>query len=503
MKIENSSGSCLNLNSFKDSHVMVVGDVMLDCYLWGDVNRISPEAPVPVFNVKKKSDVAGGAGNVLSNLSGLGCEVTIIGLCGKDEPGKRLRTLLSNERVHASLIEDSQRPTIVKTRVVSNSQQLIRLDEEIVFPVLDDIRKKLTDIIEKKIESCHTLIISDYGKGIFQTDGVTEQIIKIAKKNNTPVFVDPKGKNWERYKSATCITPNTKELETVYGKSIESKEELIEVMENTIREFDLSSLLVTQGARGMCLLQKGGNPQFIPAQAKEVFDVSGAGDTVISTFTACISIGMDTDDAAKLSNIAAGIVVGKVGTQPINIFELKTSADMDSESISGGYIYKIASRSAAKLHIQLWQANGERVVFTNGCFDLLHPGHIHLLNKARELGDRLVVGLNDDASIKRLKGSSRPILNEHDRASILASLECVDSVIIFSEDTPESLIDTIRPDILVKGADYRIDEVVGKDIVESYGGEVKLVNTLEGYSTTNIAQKVLDTHNRNNNSTQD
>ena len=487
----------LDLDLFKKNHIMVIGDVMLDRYLWGEVDRISPEAPVPVFQIKKRSEVAGGAGNVVSNLDGLGCEVSIIGLCGRDDPGKRLHRLLSSERVNSYLVEDSERPTITKTRVVSSGQQLIRLDEEIIFPVLNNARKRLTEIIEEKIESCQAIVISDYGKGIFQSPGMTENIIKLANENDTPVFIDPKGKDWKRYKSATCITPNTKELETIYGKPIESREELIEVMKNVIREFSLLSLLVTRGAKGMCLLQKNGTPDFIPALAREVFDVSGAGDTVISTFASGVASGMNFLAAAKLANIAAGIVVGKVGTQPINIFELKTAVDMDSESISGSYIYKIASRSTAKVHTQLWQASGEKVVFTNGCFDLLHPGHIHLLHKARELGDKLVVGLNDDASIRRLKGESRPILNENDRASILASLDCVDSVVIFGEDTPESLIDNLRPDILAKGADYQIDEVVGKKIVESYGGEVRLIKTLEGYSTTNITQKVMNSHNGN------
>ena len=303
--------------------------------------------------------------------------------------------------------------------------------------------------------------------------------------------MDPKGKEWARYTGATCVTPNTAEFDLVFGEAVADEKALLEAMAAICSKYLLSNLLVTRGPLGMCLIGNGGKSQFIPAIARQVYDVSGAGDTVVAVLTAGIASGLDFPDAARLANIAAGVVVGKIGTQPINLLELKAAVGMKNESGNGIVNHKLHSPAAAAVQVQAWKAANQKVVFTNGCFDLLHPGHIHLINESKKCGNRLIVGLNSDDSVRRLKGMSRPILSENDRAAILGALDSVDLVIIFKEDTPLGLIDFLKPDILVKGGDYKIDQVVGREVVESYGGKVQLVEVLEGYSTTNIAKKVL------------
>jgi len=404
----------LDLKKFEKCHILVVGDIMLDEYLWGDVQRISPEAPVPVFHIRKRSEVVGGAGNVVSNLSGLGCSVTVIGVCGDDVAGERLNGLLNNGKIQSFILKDLERPTVTKTRIISSGQQLIRLDDEEIIPVNSNINKDLIQLVKDNLSDCDAIVLSDYNKGVFQPYGLSQSIINLAQNHNIPVMVDPKGKDWTRYKGATCVTPNTKELENFYGDTIDGKEKLVEIMRSILADYNLTWLLVTRGSLGMCLMGRGQTPIFIPALAREVYDVSGAGDTVIATLSLGVASGLTFPNAAKLANLAAGIVVGKIGTQPINLLELKASLGMNGSKLSGNYINKIASLSVAKIQVQAWQANGEKIVFTNGCFDLLHPGHIHLLNHAKDLGDRLIVGLNSDASVRRLKGQNRPILNEHD-----------------------------------------------------------------------------------------
>jgi D-beta-D-heptose 7-phosphate kinase/D-beta-D-heptose 1-phosphate adenosyltransferase len=484
------SFSCL-VESFSKQRIFVIGDIMLDKYIWGDVKRISPEAPVPVFKVTKKFEIRGGAGNVVSNLLGLGAAVTVIGLRGADEPGTKLSMLMKQDNVKDLSIECADRPTITKTRVVSNGQQLIRLDEEEIKAVDLQIVSEVLRRIDQNAGNFDCVIMSDYGKGMLQSETLTQKLIQIANQRRIPVFVDPKGRDWERYRKATCITPNINEIEAYDGTTIETNDQLKEAMQRTIRNLDISWLLVTRGPQGMCLMSKDGETLFISTQARQVFDVSGAGDTVISTLALAVASKAEVPDAARLANLAAGIVVGKVGTQPINMFELKAAMRSNDSSLNGHFYKKIFSRATSAIQLEAWRANKEKVVFTNGCFDLLHPGHIHLLNKAKDFGQRLVVGLNADISVSRLKGPKRPILNENDRATLLASLDCVDMVVLFNEDTPENLIATLKPDILVKGADYKVEDVVGKEVVESYGGKVMLVDLLEGFSTTNIANRVM------------
>ena len=481
----------MNLSELNQKRILVVGDVMLDRYLWGDVRRISPEAPVPIVRIRQQSEVPGGAGNVAANLAGLQCPVSILGVCGNDEAGNRLRSIFIKKGIDPLLQESDARPTITKTRVMARGQQLLRLDEEEPRTLSPELEEKLIARFEQDAPECHVVVLSDYGKGIFQTPDLCQRFIQFCRTRAIPVLVDPKGTDWTRYQGATCVTPNTAELELVTGTAIEENESQLHQSASAIRrQYGLEWLLVTRGSRGMVLCGKDVSPLMIPARAREVFDVSGAGDTVIATLAAGLALRLSFARAAQLSNLAAGIVVGKLGTQPITRPELSAAVELNDMQRQSNGTPKIAVLESARILIKSWQSSGQKVVFTNGCYDLLHPGHIHLLHRSRELGDRLIVGLNTDASVRRLKGNTRPIVAEKDRAAILSALGCVDLVVLFDEDTPLHLIQAIKPDILVKGEDYRLEQVVGRDVVESYGGRVCRVPLLQGYSTTQIAEKI-------------
>jgi D-beta-D-heptose 7-phosphate kinase/D-beta-D-heptose 1-phosphate adenosyltransferase len=484
--------SAKTLEAFQHAPILVLGDLMLDQYMWGDVQRISPEAPVPVFHVRERSETLGGAGNVVSNLLSLHASAAIIGVRGADSAGERLHQLLQNPRLQSHIFTDPSRPTITKTRVIAQSQQLLRIDEEDIFSPSIQVMSEVAALTESVISTYRALILSDYGKGLFLSDAWVQQTITLAKAANVPVFVDPKGNNWDKYRGATCITPNTKEIEAVCGDSLGEEGRLLEAMRRTIYKYGLQWLVVTRGPLGICLMNREDDtPIFVPAVAKQVYDVSGAGDTVIATLALAVACGFDFPAAAKLANLAAGVVVGKVGTQPITLLELQAALMTADTTVHGRFSKKVTSLLSAAMQVHAWKANGEEVVCTNGCFDLLHPGHIHLLSHARELGDRLVVALNSDASVYRLKGPGRPILNEHDRAALLSSLDCVDLVVVFDEHSPEVLIKTLMPHILVKGADYQLEEVVERALVESYGGRVHLVPLLPGYSTTALTSRAV------------
>jgi D-beta-D-heptose 7-phosphate kinase/D-beta-D-heptose 1-phosphate adenosyltransferase len=483
-----------DLAVLNNTHILVVGDIMLDCYYWGKVNRISPEAPVPVVRKLRTSETLGGAGNVASNLAGLGCKVTVLGICGDDEDARTLVNLMHQRHIQDLLIVDHRRPTTTKTRIMAQKQQIMRIDAEDTQPLNREMERKLIDVCSRKIPECRGVILSDYGKGIFQTGAVAQRLIQLARQADLPVLVDPKGDQWDRYRQATCITPNTAELEVVSGQSLEEDEKtLIETACKTRQHYELDWLLVTRGAKGMCLVDQQGKPRLIAARAREVYDVSGAGDTVIASLAAVLSAGESFPDAAHTANLAAGVVVGKLGTQPIYRDELVSALRFSGSSQYYPYsAAKIIGLDAGLAKVESWKTAGDRVVFTNGCFDLLHPGHISLLYQARALGDRLIVGLNTDASVRRLKGPRRPFLSEQDRAAMLGALECVDLVIHFDEDTPLELIGLLQPDILVKGSDYRPEDVVGKKEVEAYGGCIRLVNLVDGYSTTGLSRKVSE-----------
>ncbi len=478
---------------FQGANIMVVGDIMLDRYVWGQVKRISPEAPVPVVQMQRTTETLGGGGNVAFNLASLECRVTVIGVCGADEASRALKELLSSKGIVDALVVDPGRPTTTKTRIMAHKQQILRLDEERSQPLAAEVKQTIRNAFLKVIDSVRAVILSDYGKGVFSDPAFVQELIQACRDNGVPVLVDPKGTDWNRYRGASGITPNTAELETVVGMPLENDEaQLITSARETQARYDLDWLLVTRGAQGMCLIDGAKEPLLIPAQAREVFDVSGAGDTVIATLAAALSVGSSLAEAARSANQAAGIVVGKLGTQPILASELSMAMLFNEQRRFYPYsAAKMTDLNAALAKVAEWRATETRIVFTNGCFDLLHPGHISLLYKACSLGDRLVVGLNTDASIKRLKGSGRPILSEQDRAAMLGALECVDLVVPFGEDTPIELIKAIRPDILVKGSDYAPGEVVGKEVVEAYGGCVKLVDLVEGYSTTQLTEKVI------------
>jgi D-beta-D-heptose 7-phosphate kinase/D-beta-D-heptose 1-phosphate adenosyltransferase len=481
----------MNLSALTHKHILVVGDIMLDRYLWGDVKRISPEAPVPVVRVRQQSEVPGGAGNVAANLAGLECPVSILGICGNDAAGNRLKKIFLEKKIDPLLQESTARPTITKTRVMARGQQLLRLDEEEPRNLSPEMAEKLITRFEQTAPQCDVIILSDYGKGIFQTPDLCRHCIHFCRTAGIPVLVDPKGADWTRYQGATCITPNTAELELAAGSTFEENDsELYQSASAIRRQYGLERLLVTRGSRGMILCGEDTASLVIPAQAREVFDVSGAGDTVIATLAAGLALGLSFAHAAQLSNLAAGIVVGKLGTQPIMRSELTTAIELNDVQQQSAINSKTASLESARILIKSWQSSGRKVVFTNGCYDLIHPGHIHLLHQSRDLGDRLIVGLNTDASVRRLKGNSRPIVSERDRAAIVGALGCVDLVVLFDEDTPLQLIEALKPDILVKGEDYRLDQVVGRDVVESYGGCVCRVPLLQGYSTTLIAEKI-------------
>lgn len=474
----------------KQASVLVVGDLMLDRYFWGEVSRISPEAPVPVVKVTEKTFSLGGSGNVAANLAGLGCPIRLVGLVGVDPAAEKLRDMMASAGIADHCLPDDHRPTITKTRIMAGTQQVVRLDEEVDTAIDPETAGRLLDQALSLIPAVKAVILSDYGKGLFQDTSVVQTLIQTCRNAGIPVFVDPKGKNWERYAGATCITPNTAELEAVHGARFSGEDELVQVTRRLRRDLSLDWLLVTRGPRGMALVGETGPAALIPARTRDVFDVSGAGDTVIAALAAGVSIGLSFPQAAAMANMAAGIVVGKVGTQPVHMDDLMNALSASPMQDSETVLWKVADPREAAVRVSRWRQAGQRIVFTNGCFDLLHPGHVSLLHKSRGLGDRLVVGLNTDASICRLKGPSRPILPGEDRAAILSALGDVDMVVFFDEDTPLNLISLLKPDVLVKGADYRIEAVVGGDVVKSYGGEVRLVDLLPGHSTTAIAKKL-------------
>jgi D-beta-D-heptose 7-phosphate kinase / D-beta-D-heptose 1-phosphate adenosyltransferase len=477
--------------NFSSCNIVVVGDVILDSYIMGEVRRLSPEAPVPVVQVKKKTATLGGAGNVALNLIGLGCKVTLLSIRGDDPQGERVSTILKQNGIRDSLFVDSSHLTTTKTRIIGQGQQLLRLDEEEIREASETFERQFLAQFSKELEGADVVILSDYNKGVLN-GAVPREVIHRCRAKRTPVFVDPKRKKWERYQKATCITPNVAEIEEITGSSIENDEDtLVEVAHSLRKRYEFDWFLATRGPKGMCLVGPEEPPVFIKVTAREVYDVSGAGDTVIATLAAAIASGLPFPKAAELSNLAAGIVVGKLGAQPISLAELEAAWRINEIGVMGLDKAKITTLDAAQLQVKAWQASGEKVIFTYGCFDLLHPGHIYLLNQAKELGNRLVVGLNSDASAKRLKGPNRPILPEKDRANMLSALNSVDLIVFFQEETPLPLIKALEPDILVKGAARNLEEVAGQEIVESYGGKVHLILPLEGYSTTDIIKNIL------------
>jgi D-beta-D-heptose 7-phosphate kinase/D-beta-D-heptose 1-phosphate adenosyltransferase len=466
--------------------VLVVGDLMLDRYLWGEVRRISPEAPVPVVRLARRTQSAGGAANVARNLAALGLKVQLAGLTGDDEGRAELLSALAADGIQTqAIIPTGDRATTVKTRVIGNHQQMLRIDEEASHPLSGEEEANLWAACRPLLGDASVLVLSDYAKGVL-SPAFCRRLLQAARSAGVPVLVDPKGQDFGKYAGASLITPNRAELALATGRPGTDLNSLLTAGEALRRELDLGLLALTLSELGLVLLDNAGIRR-IPALAKEVFDVSGAGDTVIATFAAGLAAGLDLGDTAHLANLAAGVVVGKVGTVPITRDELLAAISGEAALEQAA---KILDREAASARVQAWQATGERVVFTNGCFDLLHVGHVTYLERARREGHRLVVGLNTDRSVRALKGPQRPLIGEADRARVLAALAVVDAVVLFDEETPLDLILSLRPDVLAKGADYTEATVVGAPEVKSWGGQVALIPLIADRSTTGIIQRL-------------
>ncbi len=471
----------IELPDFHSIHILVVGDVMLDRYSHGETARISPEAPVPVVRVESEEARAGGAGNVALNIAHLGGKVSLIGVTGDDEMAQQLTTLLQAKKVDCFFQKVPSVATITKHRIISRHQQLIRLDFEDGFPDLDStpIQNQLSDLID----AADLVIFSDYAKG---TLNQLEDLIAIAKKAGKPILIDPKGSDYQRYKGATLLTPNCAEFEQVVGQcagnaDIEQKGEAL------MTDLEIDAILITRGEMGMTLLEKGQPPRHLPARAREVFDVTGAGDTVISVTAAALAMQMPLEAAIQVANAAAGVVVAKLGTAVADFDEIQYALHQHDIIHQG-----IVSEEELKMAMQESRNKGESLVLTNGCFDILHAGHVTYLEQASRLGDRLIVAVNIDQTVRDLKGEERPVNNLKQRMTVLAALGCVDWVVPFSEPTPERLICDLKPDFLVKGGDNHPDNIPGGKCVKENGGEVRVMSFLDNHSTTNTINKIID-----------
>ena len=470
----------LTMSYFERAHILVVGDLMLDRYWQGTSSRISPEAPVPVVKVSQTEDRPGGAGNVALNMAALGCNVSLIGIIGDDEAGQILHDRLKAANINTNFQISRTKPTITKLRVVSRHQQLLRMDFEEKFDATDS--SEFVNKVKNLIGRADVLVLSDYAKGSLLD---CQALIRMARAAGVPVLVDPKGNDFSCYRGATILTPNFHEFEEVVGKC-SSERDMVAKGEALMQELDLQALLVTRGEQGMTLLRHHQPELHLPARAREVFDVTGAGDTVIATLAAVIASGQPLPEATALANLAAGIVVGKMGTATVSAPELRRAIITEQGAERG-----VVSEEQLLLALEDARARGERIVFTNGCFDIIHAGHVGYLEEARKQGDRLIVAVNADASIRRLKGAGRPINPLDRRMAVLAGLESVDWVLPFNEDTPERLLRRIKPDVLVKGGDYSEDQVVGNQIIKAYNGSVKVLSFYDNCSTTSIVNKIL------------
>ena len=465
---------------------MVVGDLILDRNWQGDTSRISPEAPVPVVHIKETEDCPGGAGNVALNIAALDSTVTVLGYTGNDEAANVLKSQLEQANVSCQFEQLTGQPTITKLRVLSRHQQLIRLDFEDSFH--DVPTEKLVEDFKQALPSHEVVVLSDYDKGTLAS---VQQLISVAKLAGKKILVDPKGADFKKYQGATLITPNWSEFQAVVGEC-HSDEDVVSRGAALLEDLQLEALLVTRGEKGMTLLQPEQEPIHLPTQAQEVFDVTGAGDTVISTLAACLAAGSSFAEATVLANQAAGLVVAKLGTATITQQELKSTLHT-LEEMPRGFV---SADDLAKA-ISMARVNGEKIVLTNGCFDILHPGHVRYLQQAKNLGDRLVILVNDDASVKRLKGPERPINHLETRAEMLSALACVDWVCAFAEDSPREHICRILPDVLVKGGDYKcIEDIEGHDCVAKAGGSTYVLDYVDGCSTTNLIKNIRDSSDK-------
>lgn len=473
----------------KKPNILVIGDLMIDHYLWGSCDRISPEAPVQVVNVKKESSVLGGAGNVINNLVTLGSVVDVISVIGNDSVANELKSLLEKIDVSTSnLVVENNRKTSKKSRLIASQQQVLRYDMESIDDINENSHKQIIQTLEKNIDKYSSIILSDYGKGVLTTN-LTKEIIKIANKNSIKVLVDPKGKDYSKYKGSYTLTPNKKEAMEATNIDIKDENSLIEALKSLKTQCELEVSLITLSEQGIAIFDD--ELTIKPTVAREVYDVTGAGDTVIASIAFALGNNLDIKDAIYFANLAAGVVVGKIGSATTTLDEIYEYEYSLHKSNSTSHIktFDEIKTLASKLHSQ-----GKKIVFTNGCFDILHVGHVKYLEVAKSYGDVLILGLNADSSVRKLKGPTRPINTQEDRAYILASLESVDYVVIFEEETPYELIKLIKPHVLVKGGDYEGKEVVGQDIAD----ELKLVQFVDGKSTTNTIKRIQENEKCNN-----
>jgi len=461
--------------------LLVVGDVMLDQYIWGDVARISPEAPVPVVRVARRNEQPGGAANVALNLARLGAQAVVVGFTGGDAQEHALAESLRGSGVEPVFVSTPEFPTITKLRILGGRQQMLRLDSERAGEHSDEDGARLVARVLEALPGCHAVILSDYAKGVL-SEKVCQSIITAARRARIPVLVDPKLADFSRYRGATTVCPNLGELSRAVGLPAQNLEALLEKAESLVRAFDLEFLTATLSEKGIALVRPG-HRVHAPAQARQVFDVSGAGDTVIATLALCMASGLAPELGVQVANLAAGIVVGKVGTAPVERHELLAALE---PALAQRVDDKRVTLAELQSRVALWRAQGERIVLTNGYFDHLQVGHIALFEQARQFGDRLIVAINSDASICAQKGIDQPAASQQARARILAALSPVDAVVIFDEPTPLALILALRPDALVKGGDYRRDTVVGAAEVESWGGQVRIVATESEFSTDGL-----------------
>ena len=474
-------------NDWRNARVLVVGDVMLDRYIWGNVERISPEAPVPIVHASHRNERPGGAANVAMNIAGLGAKAVLFGLAGRDPDCMQLEDLLRDAGVDSQLTQVPSHPTTAKLRILSGRQQMLRLDTEQTAGYPREAYDAMIAMVETAMANADSIVLSDYAKGCL-TEDVCQRVIQAAKQRGIPVLVDPKHRDFSRYRGATTICPNLQELSAVVGIPPSETDALLAAGQKLALELQLSYLTATLSEKGIAVLKEGSR-WIAPAVARQVFDVSGAGDTVIATLALAVASQLQIETAVQLANVAAGIVVGKVGTVPISRDELLTNLTPEIELAAEE---KVLGLESLKVRIAAWRSSGQSIVFTNGCFDLLHIGHITLLEDARREGDKLIVAINSDESVCNLKGPTRPIVGERERGRILAALAAVDAVIVFNEATPLRLITELKPDVIVKGGDYNPDTVVGATEVRSWGGRVRIVPTVEGFSTTKLIAKAMN-----------
>ncbi len=475
--------------NFSNVRVLCIGDVMLDRFMHGQIERISPEAPIPIIHLTRTQEMLGGAGNVAHNIATLGGCALLVGLVGMDPLADTMRRLGSDVTgIIPCFVPTSLRPTICKTRFVASQQQVVRADEESRLPLQPREEQDLLEAVAQHVPGASAVILSDYGKGVL-SPRIIAQLIAQARMRGIPVFVDPKTDDFSRYRGATCITPNLQELATASKMPVDTDGAVEAAARRVLADADATAILATRSERGMMLVEAAGPAHSVPARAREVFDVSGAGDTVIASMALAHASGLSLSQSMHIANAAAGVVVSKLGTATVTVNEVLHELENEDGS-TGDKLLGVRSLASTQALVARWKGQGLRVGFTNGCFDIIHPGHISLLKAARAECDHLVVALNTDASVSRLKGPSRPVNDLNSRAQVMAAIVYVDCVVAFDEPTPLELIRLLVPDVLVKGADYKAEDVVGADIVQAAGGRVFLANLVPGQSTTAIVKRM-------------